>query len=38
VATRRIKAELPAIRVVMMLRGMAHGEAPLSRAMAARIL
>jgi DNA-binding NarL/FixJ family response regulator len=71
VATRRIKAELPATRVVMLtvhddddtlfqaikagaqgylvksirasemlelLRGMAHGEAPLSRAMAARIL
>jgi DNA-binding NarL/FixJ family response regulator len=70
-ATRRIKAELPATRVVMLtvhedddtlfnaikagaqgylvksiragemldlLRGMAHGEAPLSRAMAARIL
>jgi DNA-binding NarL/FixJ family response regulator len=71
VATRRIKAELPATRIVMLtvhdddetlfhaikagaqgylvksiratemlelLRGMAHGEAPLSRAMAARIL
>jgi DNA-binding NarL/FixJ family response regulator len=70
-ATRRIKAELPAIRVVMLtvhddddtlfqaikagaqgylvksirasemldlLRGMVHGEAPISRAMAARIL
>jgi DNA-binding NarL/FixJ family response regulator len=70
-ATRRIKAELPATRVVMLtvhddddtlfqaikagaqgylvksihasemlelLRGMAHGEAPISRAMAARIL
>jgi DNA-binding NarL/FixJ family response regulator len=71
VATRRLKAELPATRVVMLtvhddddtlfqaikagaqgylvksiratemlelLRGMAHGEAPLSRTMAARIL
>ncbi len=71
VATQRIKAELPAVRVVMLtvqdddetlfqeikagaqgylvksiraaemlelLRGMAHGEAPISRSMAARIL